>query len=55
MATANSTYPSGPENPGRLKGWLERITNFGSGRNGQADLLQETGQILGDNFESPNH
>ncbi len=55
MALANSTYPSDQVHPGRLKSWLTKVVNLGSGRDGQTELLLEAGQILGDNFESPNH
>jgi hypothetical protein len=55
MATANSTYPTDQVQTGRLKSWLLKVSDLYSGRDGQAKLLLETGQILGDNFESPNH
>lgn len=55
MALANSTYPSDSGQSGRFKSWLSKVASLGSGRDGQAELLLETGQILGDNFESPNH
>jgi len=55
MALANSTYPSDQAQPGRLKSWLTKVAGLGSGRDGQAELIQEAGQLLGDNFESPSH
>lgn len=55
MALANSTYPTGQAQTGRLKSWLSKVAGLGSGRNGQNELLLEAGQILGDNFESPSH
>ncbi len=55
MALANSTYPTDQAPSGRLRSWLNKIGQLGSGRDGQSALLQEAGQILGDNFESPDH
>ncbi|MBT4125220.1 MAG: GAF domain-containing sensor histidine kinase [Chloroflexi bacterium] len=55
MAIATSTYPSDQAQSGRLKSWLSKVASIGSGRDGQAELLLEAGQMLGDNFESPNH
>lgn len=55
LATAASTYPSRPDQTGRLKGWLSKVAGLASGRDGGASLLLEAGQILGENFESPNH
>jgi hypothetical protein len=55
MTQAESTYPSRIDQPGRLKSWLSKVAGLTSGRDDQAELLLEAGQILGDNFESPNH
>jgi len=38
-----------------LQNWLSKLVGLTSRRNVQAELLLEAGQILGDNFESPNH
>ncbi len=54
MALAKPTYPSDQGRPGRLTSWLKRVAP-GSGRDSQTELLLEVGQILGENFESPNH
>ncbi|MDP6666150.1 MAG: GAF domain-containing sensor histidine kinase [Dehalococcoidia bacterium] len=55
MALAEPTYPSGSDQTGRLKSWLSKVTGLTTGRDGGESLLLEAGQILGDNFESPNH
>jgi signal transduction histidine kinase len=55
MAQANSTYPSWTDQPGRLKSWVSKLVDLAKRRDDRAELLLEAGQILGDNFESPNH
>ena len=53
MALVDSTYTSRSEQPGRF--WLAKLAGFTTRRNVLAELLLEVGQILGYNFESPNH
>ena len=55
MAQAESTYPSKTTQPRRLQSWLSKVSSWTSRRDDTAELLLEAGQILGDNFESPNH
>jgi GAF domain-containing protein len=55
MALVDSTYSPRSDQPGRLQNWLSKLVGLTSRRNVQAELLLEAGQILGDNFESPNH
>jgi signal transduction histidine kinase len=55
MAQADSTYPSWPDQPGRLKSWFNKVADLASRRDATAELLLEAGQILGDDFESPRH
>ena len=55
MAQSQSTYPPRPDATGRLQSWLSKVVNLVSGRDGRAALLVEAGQILGENFESPDH
>ena len=55
MALVDSTYTPRLDQSSRLQNWLSKLTGLASRRNVQTELLQEAGQILGDNFESPNH
>ncbi|MBN4059309.1 GAF domain-containing sensor histidine kinase [Dehalococcoides mccartyi] len=55
MASFETTYPHRPEPTGRLHSWLSKVAGLASGRDGEAPLLVKAGQILGDNFESPDH
>ncbi len=55
LAQSETTYPSRPDQVGRLHRWLSKIAGLASGRYGDANLLADAGQILGENFESPDH
>ena len=55
MVQAESTYPTQSNQPGQLQRWLSKVIGLTAGRDAQAELLLEAGQILGDNFESKTH
>ena len=55
MDHSETTYPSGQDATGQLQVHASKLAVLAPGRDGSPSLLAEAGQILGDNFESPDY
>ncbi|MCZ6538215.1 MAG: GAF domain-containing sensor histidine kinase [Chloroflexi bacterium] len=55
MSQPQSKHPSWRLPTRRLQRWLSKLASLASGRDDRAWLLAEAGQILGENFESPDY